>query len=183
MISESMDQNALSSSMSSQGNRINPTTISGHDNTTPNHHRNDMESIRPINEPMVARQQYQDQSNRAAYIEETRQTGTYPHIQSAIRENPVHPAMEATHGQKSGQETFAASVSARNEQDIKNNATPMTAIDIQQAHQTRQLAQVQADNIRDVSRGMGDMVESLEGLGENLEKFLDKVEGKTDEKA
>lgn len=58
-----------------------------------------------------------------------------------------------------------------------------TSLDLQQPHQTRQLAQVQADYIREVSRSMDDMVGSLAALGGHFEAFFEKSEGKVNSKA
>ena len=159
---------------------------SGHSNTANNTHHNDAEQIRPFNESAIAKQQYQDHANRASYVAETLQTGAYQHIQAAVKENPVHPAMVATSNQRMGQEVFAAMAASHNQstQGSSNAAgAQMTSIDIQQAHQTRQLAQVQADYIREVSRGMDEMVQSLGSLGEHFENFFNKADGKVNDKA
>ena len=159
---------------------------SGHSNTANNTHHNDVEQIRPLNESAIAKQQYQDHANRASYVAETLQTGAYQHIQAAVKENPVNPAMVATSNQRMGQEVFAAMAASHNQstQGSSNAAgAQMTSIDIQQAHQTRQLAQVQADYIREVSRGMDEMVQSLGSLGEHFENFFNKADGKVNEKA
>lgn len=132
-----------------------------------------------INESAIAQNQLQDYANRANYMESIKQGGGYQNIQRVAIDNPIHPAMSSNYEQRSSQEALMALAASNNH----SPSIPMTALDIQQTHQTRQLAQTQADYIKEVSRSMDEMVGTLSELGGYFESFFAKAEGRVSDKA
>jgi predicted transglutaminase-like cysteine proteinase len=115
--------------------------------------------------------QQSDYRSRAEYQDGARYTGTYQNITEAAKSNPIHPAMSLNGEQKELQHEFAKMSS-------QYNGPQMTALDINQTHQTRHLAQQQADYIKEVSRGMNEMVESLSDMNERFEEEKESKSGK-----
>lgn len=117
-----------------------------------------------INPRSLAAQQhdlYQAMGQHQAYIEATKYSGTYGNIQTAIASNPVSSMMQSSPLQAASAHEFVAAATNRSQE---NNI------------QMQNHAQVQSENIREISRSMGQMVAKLRDMGTFFEDVMGKKE-------